>query len=142
MTESGNQSAYALAANATPFGHLLKAPGANSYEAAQQTAVSTRGPSDYEAYYGPAPAGVLNADVMGQIARTNLQLPAYYQVRTRFACFFRGGLLKTRKITLVCWVGGCRARTFTWSASSPGVWRTWMTVRFFTGISWWCTELC
>ena len=83
MTESGNQSAYALAANATPFGHLMSAPGPASYEAREHTAVGTKGPSDYEAYYGPAPPGVLNADVMGQIARTNLQLPAYYQVRPR-----------------------------------------------------------
>ena len=36
--------------------------------------------SVYEAYYGPAPAGVQNVDVMGHIARTNLTLPAYYQV--------------------------------------------------------------
>ena len=139
MTESGNQSAYALAANATPFGHLMSAPGPASYEAREHTAVATKGPSDYEAYYGPAPPGVLNADVMGQIARTNLQLPAYYQVRPLFcnalayAPTFRqlawrirwrrsNAPLQTRAFGL------CRARTFTWSASFRGVLPTLMTV--------------
>ena len=38
--------------------------------------------SVYEAYYGPPPAGLQGVDVMGHIARTNLTLPAYYQVRS------------------------------------------------------------
>lgn len=42
------------------------------------------GPSNvFEAYFGPAPEG-MNADAVSRIARTNLQLPAYYQGRNLY----------------------------------------------------------
>jgi hypothetical protein len=42
------------------------------------------GPSNvFEAYFGPAPEG-MNAAAVSRIARTNLQLPAYYQGRNLY----------------------------------------------------------
>lgn len=42
--------------------------------------------SVYESYYGPAPLGLQGTDVMSHIARTNLTLPAYYQVKFLTNC--------------------------------------------------------
>lgn len=70
---------HALAGAPAAPGNLFRGQSAISAQAGNVTGVSTTRVGDYEAYYGPAPPGVSNADVMGQVARTNLQLPAYYQ---------------------------------------------------------------
>jgi hypothetical protein len=74
---------YALAPNPGPGGSMLTAD-MTPKDGNVSGVHSGPGPANlFEAYFGPAPEG-MNADAVSRIARTNLQLPAYYQGRNLY----------------------------------------------------------
>ena len=79
---------YSVADSAAAPGSLPGYGASNPMERAVASAATgvadPKTPSVYEAYYGPAPAGLQGVDVMGHIARTNLTLPAYYQGKNMY----------------------------------------------------------
>lgn len=87
MSFTGAVPAYSFASAPADAGALYSAAGrdARGDVFAQAATGDAFGRSNniYDSYYGPAPAGLQNVDVMGHIARTNFTLPAYYQASAR-----------------------------------------------------------
>lgn len=128
MSFTGAVPAYSFASAPADAGALYSAAGRDArgdvFAQAATGDAFGRSSNIYDSYYGPAPAGLQNVDVMGHIARTNLTLPAYYQVRARAKS-------QNRKIAKSLTPAARREKTSTSSASSRGASPTSRNVRHF-----------